>query len=357
MSGFAVASAPGRPADFDAFAARALGRTFATGPAFHRALLRHGPGWGGHTLSVRAGGDGQGPLVAALEGWVERRLGGAWLRAQPFGTPAGPLFAAGLGPSERAAVARLLWNELDRLARAFGWIGGDLTSAGPAALDAQLRAPAGLGKERSDTAHVIDLGPGPDAWHASLRKRARQQFTKAERLGVRVEVTADPAALDAVHALHLGQLRAWGRRDPHPLAFYRALLEPPGAARLWVARADGAILCGVLVFVDPAEAYVWWSGAGLEARRRLAFPYLLSRVVAECGSARVNLGFSGRRERLTDFKEQMGAKAVAVPILELWPRPRTPYHAFLAAARDKVRALRARSLAAEAPPPTPPETP
>lgn len=346
MSGFAVASAPGRPADFDAFAAAAPGRTFATGPAFHRAFTRHGPGWGGITLAVRAGSDGRGPLVAALEGWVERRLGGAWLRAQPFGAPAGPLFAPGLDGAGRAAAARLLWGELDRVARGFGWIGGDLTYAGPAALDPALRAPATLGRERVDIAHVIDVAAGADAWRASLRKRARQQFTKAERLGVSVDSTDDPADLAAVHALHAGQVRAWGGGDVRPLAFYRTLLETPGGGvRLWVGRAGGAVVCGTLVFVDPEEAYVWWSGSGLEARRLVAFPYLLSRVVAGSGSARVSLGFSNRMERLTDFKEQMGAAAVEVPILELTPRPRTPYHALLSAARGHLRSRRGRGVA------------
>lgn len=350
MNGFAVASGPGRPADFDAFAAGALGRTFAGGPAFQSAFDRHGPGWERLLLVVRAGQGAGGALVAALEGRLERRLGGAWLRAQPFGAPAGPLFAPTLAADERVAVARILWSELDRLARACGWIGGDLTYAGPAAHDADLRAPARLGAEHLDSAHLIDLAAGSDAWHASLRKRARQQFTKAARLGVHVEESDDPAALETVHALHLGQLRAWRQRTMRPFAFYRALLEPPGGARLWVARAEGTIVCGVLVFVDPAEAYVWWSGSGLAARRLVAFPYLLSRVVAECGSARVSLGFSGRQARLTDFKEQMGAVAVPVPILELTPRPRTPYHALLAAAREHARARRARATlpAAEA---------
>jgi len=349
LSGFAVASAPGRPADFDAFAAGARGRTFATGAAFHHAFTRHGPGWGGMTIAVRAGEDGRGPLAAALEGWVERRLGGAWLRAEPFGAPAGPLFAPGLDAAERVAAARLLWGELDRVARAFGWIGGDLTYAGPAATDPALRAPASLGAERVDVSHVIDVSAGPDAWRAALRKRARQQFTEAERLGVSVEASADPADVGAVHALHSAQVRAWGGREPRPLAFYRTLLEAPGGGvRLWVARAGGAVVCGTLVFVDPEESYVWWSGSGLEARRLVAFPYLLSRVVVECGSLRVSLGFSNREERLTDFKEQMGAAAVEVPILELTPRPRTPYHALLSAARDHLRGRRARGVA-EAP--------
>lgn len=348
MSRFAVASAPGRPADFAAFAAGAHGRTFASGAAFHRAFTRHGPAWKGLTLAVRsASGEEGAPLVAALEGRLERRLGGAWLRAQPFGAPAGPLFASALSLAERADAARLLWGELDRLARAGGWVGGDVTYSGPAALDPALRAPAALGAERADSAHVIDLAAGSDAWLASLRKRARQQFTKAVRLGVDVEESADPAALAAVHALHAAQARAWGGGDVRPLAFYRALVEPPSDARLWVARAAGTIVCGVLAFVDPAETYVWWSGSGLEARRLVAFPYLLSRVVAECGSARVSLGFSGRQARLTDFKEQMGAAAVPVPILELTPRPRTPYHALLAVARAHARARRVRDTATQ----------
>ena len=222
---------------------------------------------------------------------------------------------------------------------------------------ATLRPGPGLGVERADDAHVIDVTDGYAAWHASLRKRARQQLTKAERLGVTAGVDGGVEALDAVHALHAEQARLWGVRDVLPLAFYRALLDAPGdAARLWVARADGAVLCGVLVLLGGEDAYVWWSGSGLEARRRLAFPYLLSRVVAECGRAVVNLGFSGRQDRLTDFKEQMGAQPVSVPILELTPRPRTPYHALLAAAREAARRWRARrAAAAAAPPPAPAE--
>ena len=349
MSGFAVASAPGRPADFDAFAAGALGRSFAHGAAFHRAFTRHGPAWKRLTVVVRSGPAADSPLVAALEGCLERRLGGAWLRAQPFGAPAGPLFAPALAVAERAAAARLLWGELDRLARAGGWVGGDVTYAGPAALDPALRAPATLGAERADSVHVIDLAQGSDAWHAALRKRARQQFTKAARLGVDVERSDDPAALAAVHALHAAQVKAWGGGNVRPLDFYRALIEPPSDAHLWVGRAAGSIVCGVLAFVDPAETYAWWSGSGLEARRLVAFPYVLSRMVAECGSARVSLGFSGRQARLTDFKEQMGAVAAPAPILELVPRPRTPYHALLAVAREhaRARAIRARTPAAE----------
>jgi hypothetical protein len=345
LSRFAVTlGAP--PPDVDAFAAGAIGRSFAADPAFRAAFERHGPGWRWWTATLR---DDAGTLVAALPGAVERRFGGAWLRLAPYGAPAGPLLAPGLDAEGRRAAAAALWAGLDDHVRRRGMLGGDLTFTRPAADDAALRPRAGLGVERSDDAHVIDAGAGYEAWHASLRKRARQQLTKAERLGVTAGVDCSAGALDAVHALHLEQMRRWGGRDVRPAAFYRALLDAPGdAARLWVARADGAVLCGVLVLLGGEDAYVWWSGSGLEARKRLAFPYLLSRVVAECGRGIVNLGFSGRQDRLTDFKEQMGAQPVAVPILELTPRPRTPYHALLAAGRAAARDWRARRAAAAA---------
>ncbi len=334
------------PPDVDTFAARAAGRSFVADPGFRAAFEQHGPGWPWWMGTLR---DEAGALLAVLPGAVERRLGGAWLRLGPFGAPAGPLFAPELDAAGRIDAACALWAHVDRHVRERGLLGGDLTFAGPAAREPALRPATALGVERSDDAHVIDASEGYAAWLASLRKRARQQFTKAERLGVSVAVDGSVAALEAVHALHREQMRAWGGGDVRPLAFYRALLAAPGdTARLWVARADGAVLCGVLVLLGGEDAYVWWSGSGLEARRLVAFPYLLSRVVAECGRGVVNLGFSGRQDRLTQFKEQLGARAIPVPIVELTPRPKTPYHALLVAGREAVRARRARRAAAAA---------
>lgn len=339
-------------ADVDAFLVSARGLGFAAHPSFRDAFLRHGPGWPWWTGVLR---DDRGRILAALAGAVEHRFGGAWLRLAPFGAPAGPAFDPSLDEDARLDAARALWEGLGRHVRDLGYLGGDLTFTRPAAIEPALRPGVSVGVERTDHAHVIDAGKGYDAWRASLRKRARQQLTKAERLGVSAGVDGSADALDTVYALHLDQARAWGVRDVRPRGFYRALLDAPGdAARLWVARAEGQVVCGVLVLLAGEEAYVWWSGSGAEARRRLAFPYLLSTVVAGCGRARVSLGFSGGRDNLTDFKEQMGAASVPVPVLELTPRPRTPYHALLAYARGVARR---RKVALAPPAPAEPEAP
>jgi hypothetical protein len=60
-------------------------------------------------------------------------------------------------------------------------------------------------------------------------------------------------------------------------------------------------------------------------------------VIEECGSRQVNLGFSGGQRRLADFKEQMGAVTRLTPVLDLAPRPRTPYHALLVLARRGMK--------------------
>lgn len=335
------------PDGFDAFVERAEGSAFALRPEFRRALASHGPAWPPRVITVREPGEpgeqrGHGALLAVLGGYLERRFGGAWFRAMPYGTPAGPLFAPGLAETKKAELAGALWDGLDAAARIEGWLGGDVTlsleagdgSSPPRAVSPD-RAP---GRWRTDEAHIIDVAAGPDAWQDSLRKRARQQLTKAVRLGVTVRRGDAERDLASVHALHVEQAQAWGLRSVIPLAFYKSLLEPPTHAALWVAEVSGAVVCGVLAFVEAKEAYVWWSGSSAVARETLAFPYLLSRVVYESGSRTVSLGFSGGRSRLTDFKEQMGAAARPRHILELSPRPKTPYHALLVFARERLRA-------------------
>ncbi len=326
-----------RPAEVARFVATAAGRSFASGEAFECAFDAHGLGWAPRPFTVHDGGR----LVAVLPGRLERRFGGAWYRSQPFGAPAGPLFdpaLAALGPDALAPAARALWRALSEAARAEGWLGGDVTLTGwcAAAGGEALLPPPTLGAVRHDEAHVIDLSGGAAAWRAGLDNAARRMLGQGAQRGVLLE-TGGPADLPRVYALYRDQLRAWGGRDPRTLAFFTALLEPPGDARLWIARLEGEIVCGVLAFVSEEETYAWWSGASPRARPVRAYPAMLARMIEDCGSRRVNLGFSGRRSRLTDFKEQLGARALAIPVLELTPRPRTPWHALLVRAREQRR--------------------
>jgi hypothetical protein len=340
---------PERPAEVAQFVATAAGRSFATGDAFERALSAHEAKGTARVFVARAGGR----IVAVLPGRVERRLGGTWFRAQPQGTPAGPCFDPALaahGDAALAEPAHALWRAVGEEARREGWLGGDVTLYGPAAAPgaAMLLPPPEVGAAHADEAHVIDLARGPVAWRAGLDNASRRMLAQAGRRGVTIAPGDAASDLDRVHALFLAQARAWKLARVRPLSFYRALLTPPTDARLWVARLGGEIVCGVLAFVSPLETYAWWSGASPTARAVRAYPAMLARMIEDCGSARVNLGFSGGQARLTDFKAQLGAVAVPVPIVELVPRPRTPWHALLVRARATLKSQRRRAAGSAA---------
>jgi len=336
--GLAARCLSDRPAEVARFLATAAGRSFSTGEAFERALDLHDSPRDRRCFVVTDGDR----LVAALPGRLERRFGGAWFRAQPHGTPAGPCFDRALDAPAHAAAAHALWTELARVARAEGWLGGDVTWT----LGADDPPPDTFGRVRHDEAAVIDLAHGIEGWRGTLDKRARGMLRKSGERGVTLGAGDAQEDLAQVYEHFLGQARAWRLPKVRPLSFYRALLEAPTTARLWVARKDGRVLCGVLAFVLPEETYAWWSGSSPEARPLLAFPGMLARMIEDCGSARVNLGFSGGLMRLGDFKRQLGAVPVPVPILELAPQPRTPWHALLVFARTQARArARARSAA------------
>ena len=310
-----------RPAEVATLLATGAGRSFATGAAFEHALdLCDGD------RRCFVAYDGARP-VAALPGRVQRRFGGAWFRAQPHGTPAGPVFAEG---ADRADASAVLWRALERTSKAEGWLGGDVTLYGPAAADRTLWP--SFARVRFDTAHVLDLSSGHEAWLASLSNASRRMIAQAGRRGVTIEQATD---VEATYALFLAQARQWGLAGVRPAAFYRTLLEH--GASLWIARLEGRVVSGILGFVAPEETYLWWSGSSPDARPVRAYPATIAHVAETCGSARVNLGFSGGQARLAEFKEGLGAQPLEVPIVELPVHAKTPWHRLLAAARAKVR--------------------
>jgi hypothetical protein len=137
-----------RPAEVARFLATGAGRSFATGAAFERALDSHDPlvtdaaSW-----SRTATAWSPRCRAASSAAWARR------FRAQPHGTPAGPVFDPELDAPARAAAARALWAELARVVRAEGWLGGDvtLTLGGPATRCPELAPPSALGALRRST--------------------------------------------------------------------------------------------------------------------------------------------------------------------------------------------------------------
>ena len=255
-------------------------------------------------------------LVGGAPVVISRRGPFRWLHALPWLLPAPPLAR----PGAHAAVDAALTQAFAELARDLAAVGGEWSfyrPAGPVPDAAALaRVP---GETRAFTAAVLPLADGIDALRAGIPRKQRQALDQArERPYAFAE---EPDALDAAHALHLGQARAWPGHHPLPLELSRRLLRAGAAdapvARLFTLRAPTELVAATLALDGPHETFVWWSGMRPEGRRTHAFPLLLWRVAewaAARGRQRVNLGASAGLLPVSAFKSALGASEISYPV-------------------------------------------
>ncbi|HEV8480290.1 MAG TPA: GNAT family N-acetyltransferase [Candidatus Eisenbacteria bacterium] len=262
-------------------------------------------------------------LAGAVPLAVTRRWGVASAYSLPFGTYGGPL----VDPTEpdlaavRAELARALgeWLRRERVA-----LGEVVTPPGRESAPDPAWAALASSTVRH-VAHVVSLEGRTfeDYWSAidrKTRKGARQSQSKG------LTAAEEPEALAETHALYLEQARAWGLSRPYGLGFLRALLDhPSGFARLFTARLEGGLACGILVLTSAGQAFAWWSGAAPAARESLAYPFLITEIVRAMsaeGRTLVNLGSSGEKGAIERFKESLGAEARPLWAYRLAPRSR-----------------------------------
>jgi CelD/BcsL family acetyltransferase involved in cellulose biosynthesis len=281
-------------------------------PEVALALARVVPGMTAHFVAV----EDAGRLVGGFSLCLERRAAARWIHALPYLLPGTPVARPGARDAVDLAAADLL-AELQLEWRAAG---GEWSLYRPhgAVADAALeRVP---GETRAQTAAVIDLEGGVDAFRARLDRDARQLLRRAQHAGL--AYAEEVGALEAVYALHLTQSRRWPGHRPLPLELSRRLLEAaadgtPPAARLLTVRREGRLLAGMLVLDHDRETFAWWSGARPEAREVFATHWLMACTAewaAGRGRVRLNLGGSSGVPGLEAFKRSLGAREVRYPV-------------------------------------------
>jgi lipid II:glycine glycyltransferase (peptidoglycan interpeptide bridge formation enzyme) len=140
----------------------------------------------------------------------------------------------------------------------------------------ELAALRGRGlRATSDTLQVgqsrlVELADD-DGLLAGFDKDTRYSVRRAEREGVRVETSEDPAdiaAIDALHALVAHTQRRAGFPMP-PLERYRVAwqaLAGAGRAVILEARRDGQLLASGMVVIEGARSFYLFSGSRREER-------------------------------------------------------------------------------------------
>src|SRR5262249_43012157 len=142
------------------------------------------------------------------------------------------------------ATALGAWLKRERVAK------GEVVTA-PSGTSAPDPAWAALASSTTrHVAHMVSLEGRTfeDYWNAidrKTRKGARQSQSKG------LTAAEEPGALAETHALYVQQARAWGLSRPYPLGFLTALLDHPSRfARLFTARLEGGLACGILVLTS-----------------------------------------------------------------------------------------------------------
>ncbi len=237
----------------------------------------------------------------------------------------------------------------------------------PAVADREAWAAAALpGWLRSSAeTHVVDLpaGGGPPIL-AGLSRNSLRKLRKGER-SFHVECDDTGRLLPVFQQLLQQSMDAWAEQHWLPTPLARRLLlhrDPPqrrddlvrrldGGLRVWLA-SDGSRLVAAIVVLSAGPTAVYWGGAtdkeaaGNRGAGQLVHARALEAAVAEDRTV-YDMGTSGSPD-LVSFKEGMGARPVAHPVLALENVPITSTEARLRGAlrAASTRAARARRVLA-----------
>ena len=173
---------------------------------------------------------------------------------------------------------------------------------------------------------VVDLSKGIDAALAGVAGIFRRMAGQAERRGVACAPSSDPDAVDVYYELLEASARRWGLERPTiPKALIGALVRNGGPdVEVWLARAEGRVIGGGVVFYGASE-FFFWSAAMLSEYGRLrpsnALNFALMRAAAARGMAWYNLGSSEGLPGVAKFKDNLGALEIPYRELRFEGRP------------------------------------
>jgi CelD/BcsL family acetyltransferase involved in cellulose biosynthesis len=137
---------------------------------------------------------------------------------------------------------------------------------------------------RSYFTHQLSLSAEPKQVFAQFQDSTRRNIRKAEREGVRVELTTTPESLKAFYRLN-GLTRKKHGLPPQPLSFFRALYDKiilPGKGKIFLAKVGEQIIAGA-VFIEFGDQIIYKYGASDERYQALRANNLIMWKAIEYG--------------------------------------------------------------------------
>ena len=263
--------------------------TFFHTKVWSSALEETFPRWVAHPVAIEFS-DGN-LMVMPLMRRRDRLFKSGYKESMLPGVYGGPLFLSSPGKAHWKEV----WSAVNQFSNIIIWGNPYLK---------YLDSPKG--EKRTLFTQALDLREGFDKVKKGFRKGHKANIKVARREGVEVDVAATLETVTAYYNIYRDSLRRWGRQAggfyPGRL-FYNLFRQPEygRAIRLWVARWNGVVIGGALIFYHNEHA-VYWHGVVHPAYMNLHAAHLLLSTAIEdaCRS-----GF-----RWFDFNPSGGLKGV-----------------------------------------------
>jgi hypothetical protein len=289
----------GRPADWDTLIRRYDGKTLFHESCWLDHLLDIHPGSRIDYFVVRDGGADVGYFCA-------QRLRKFMLPI--YGSPLPGTGTNYMGPVMRSGVDRVaVVQAILRACRRHGVAHLELSAAW---LDDDVATSTGLLVDRGLT-HVVPLpATEAEAW-AGMKSTARNRVKKAERAGLLVDLTSDPAVVDHFFE-QLGEVFGkQGMATPYsierPRSLFRRLMRAGRLLAAWVKHDEEVIAAGLFPH-DDRHIYFWGAASWLKAQHLCPNELLHWRVIqraVELGIPAYNM-CGGESQ----FKDKFGGRDV-----------------------------------------------
>jgi 3-phenylpropionate/cinnamic acid dioxygenase small subunit len=160
--------------------------------------------YGAHSIGLVALDEAHSPLAMIPVSWAPRRFRSVKATSVPFADFAEPL-------ARDAASRSALMEALLTHGRSRQWGTIEIRGGTPAGADSAAST--------EYWQHELDLRPGPDALLAAMADGTRRSVRKAERSGLRAEVSTSLASVHAYFELHCLTRQRLGS-PPQPRAFF-----------------------------------------------------------------------------------------------------------------------------------------
>jgi CelD/BcsL family acetyltransferase involved in cellulose biosynthesis len=302
--------------------AEAATATFFQTPAWSAVIAETIPGMSEAHLGVRE----DGRLVGVLPLIRRRALFLSTLESTSFGTPGGPVVAAGAPPD----VGRALLEGFRRVA------GGSLVGHAQLVDRNSEVDPGELPGfvQKRETAQVLTLDASYEELQGRFRPSARNKVRKARKAGVEVRRAEGEDDFLTYYAILEECRRRWGSgRGPGPAFFAGLSRLSRDSVEMWLAVHEGRVIGGDLNFVQGGIV-MNWGNVSTDAARSLAPNNLLHawaiERASEAGHRLYDLGSSAGIEGVRAFKASFGAAEVGY---RRFVRERGWYRALRAVAR------------------------